>query len=172
MVVRTTNFLILDEPTNDLDLETVELLEEILLDYQGTLLLVSHDREFLNNVVTSTFAFEGDGIVREYAGGYDDWIRQRKIEKKEKVQKQERVKLSSKKKKLSFKEKKELDELPGILEVKEKRKDDLFEIMSDPTFYQKSGEKVSEIKDELKSLELELETLFERWNELEEKNQI
>ena len=170
LFTRPANFIILDEPTNDLDIETVELLEELLLTFKGTLLLVSHDRSFLNNVVTNTLVFEEDAVVKQYAGGYDDWLIQRKNSTPKKSEKKVRQKKTQDKKKLTFKEKKELESLPEIVEQKEKRKDELFSLMSDPSFYQQKGDEVSVIKDELQKLETELEHLYLRWEELDEKN--
>ncbi len=169
LFTRPANLLILDEPTNDLDIETVELLEELLLDYKGTLLLVSHDRSFINNVATSTIVFENNGDLCEYAGGYDDWLIQGNKSRQEdaRTEKKTREKPKQAKKKLSFKEKKELEALPGLLEEKEKRKHELIEMMSDPEFYQKKGTAVAETKTELEELEAELENLFARWEELE-----
>ncbi len=148
----------------------MELLEELLLTFKGTLLLVSHDRSFLNNVVTNTLVFEEDAVVKQYAGGYDDWLIQRKNSTPKKSEKKVRQKKTQDKKKLTFKEKKELESLPEIVEQKEKRKDELFSLMSDPSFYQQKGDEVSVIKDELQKLETELEHLYLRWEELDEKN--
>ncbi len=165
---RPSNFIVMDEPTNDLDIETIELLEELLLDYDGTLLLVSHDRTFLNNIVTSIFSFDGKGRVGEYAGGYDDWLLQRKAapseEQNEKPKAREKRK--SDKARLSFSEKKELDALPGLIEKKEARKHELYAIMADPAFYKKPGEEIATAKSELDGLERELDILFARWEDL------
>lgn len=173
LFARPANLLILDEPTNDLDLETVELLEELLIDYKGTLLLVSHDREFLNNVVTSTLAFEGDGVVRECAGGYDEWINRKNINRRNpEIEVNEPKKTrekKSEKKKLTFREKKELETLPHVLEEKENRRKELFTMMSDPSLYKDRGETVTGIKEELRILDEELKGLYLRWQELEEK---
>lgn len=169
LFTRPSNFLIMDEPTNDLDIETIELLEELLLDYEGTLLLVSHDRAFLNNVVTCIFAFEENGTVREYAGGYDDWLRQKSGEnvKEIKQKKNIREKKPAEKTKLSFKEKKELESIPLVIEEKEKRRNEIHALMADPAFYRESGARVSEIKAELEQLEKDLDNLLVRWEELE-----
>ena len=171
LFTRPANLLVLDEPTNDLDLETVELLEELLLDYSGTLLLVSHDRAFINNVVTSTLAFEGEGVVRECVGGYDDYISNKRAPERKKPEKNIREKKPRPKTKLSFKEKQELESLPRLLEEKESRRNELFSIMSDPSFYQNNGDKVAEVKAELDEIETELESLFARWEELERMEQ-
>lgn len=170
LFTKPSNFLIMDEPTNDLDIETLELLEELLLDYKGTLLLVSHDRTFINNVVTSTFAFEGNGVVIENAGGYDEWLDRgdRSRVPETKPQKKFREKLVREKTKLTFKEKLELASLPSLLEEKEQRQREIFDLLADPSFYQTHGEKVAELKAELYGLEEEVERLFARWQELEE----
>ncbi|HPB83016.1 MAG TPA: ATP-binding cassette domain-containing protein, partial [Spirochaetota bacterium] len=169
LFTKPSNFLIMDEPTNDLDIETLELLEELLLDYKGTLLLVSHDRTFINNVVTGTFAFEGNGVVTENAGGYDEWldrIDRRRIPEA-KPQKKIREKLVREKTKLTFKEKQELASLPSLLEEKEQRQQEIFDLLGNPSFYQERSEKVTDLKNELNSLEEEIERLFRRWEELE-----
>lgn len=163
------NLLIMDEPTNDLDLETVELLEELLIEYEGTLLVVSHDREFLNNIVTGTIAFEGNGSVKEYAGGYDDWLRQRTVVKEVKEKPVQREKTSDKRIKMTFKEKKEFETIPEDIAVKEKRKEELVALIHDPVFYQQQAHKAAEVNKEIETLDAELELLFERWMELEEK---
>lgn len=169
LFTRPANLLVMDEPTNDLDIETMELLEELLLDYAGTLVLISHDRAFLNNVVTSTLVFEGEGQVNEYAGGYDDWLLQGNRTKDEtlKEEKKTREKPKQPKKKLSFKEKKELESLPALLEEKEERIDELHRLLSDPLLYQQEGDRVAALKEELDECEKALERDFARWEELE-----
>ncbi len=165
------NLLIMDEPTNDLDIETVELLEELLLEYEGTLITVSHDREFLNNVVTSSIVFDSDGSVREYAGGYDDWLIQRPAAVKEIKEKKTRPeKKPSDKIKMTFKEKRELESIPELIAEKEKKKEELVAIISDPEFFKKNAHKSVEINREIEALNSKLESLFERWMELEEKS--
>lgn len=169
LFTRPFNLLVMDEPTNDLDIETLELLEDILLEFDGTLLLVSHDRSFINNVVTSVIAFEGDGAVNEYAGGYDDWIAKRRVAapaKQEKPAAAERAK-PAQKRKLSFKEKKELEAIPGIIEAKELRREELYAQMSDPAFYAANGQAIPGMKAEADAIDAELETLLHRWEELE-----
>src|SRR6185503_10526381 len=123
LFTRAANLLVLDEPTNDLDLETLELLEQQLVEWPGTLLLVSHDRAFLDNVVTSTFAFEGDGRIEEYVGGYADWLRQRKpvavgqaVEAESRRERPEPSTVPVARKKLSYKERREFEELPVRIE--------------------------------------------------------
>lgn len=176
------NLLVLDEPTNDLDIETLELLEEIILDFEGTILLVSHDRSFLDNVVTSTLVFEGDGRLCEYVGGYQDWLRQRprplkaedKKEKKAEVaeakpkpEAAEKTAAPTKKKKLSYKLQRELDELPALLEKAETELADLQEQTAAPDFYQKAHDEVAAKLEALAAKEGEVEVLMERWVELE-----
>ena len=176
LFAKTANTIVLDEPTNDLDAETLELLEERLVEFNGTVLLVSHDREFLNNVVTSTIVFEPGG-VREYVGGYDDWVRQRPKEaepQKPTKPKKQKPKSSAKpdeakpeKRKLSYKDQRELDMLPGKIEELETNIAALHEEMAKPDFYQRPGEELAAAQDKLKSLQTELDAAFERWAELE-----
>jgi ATP-binding cassette subfamily F protein uup len=167
------NVLVMDEPTNDLDVETLELLEELLLDFEGTLLLVSHDRAFLNNVVTSTLVFEGEGRVEEYAGGYDDWLLQRPqpqapspAAKTEKGSKKEPAKKTAHRK-LSYKEERELEALPKRLEDMEKEKEELHWQLADPTLYQKDGSAIPKTQKRLEELEQELKKAYGRWEALE-----
>jgi ATP-binding cassette subfamily F protein uup len=176
------NMLVLDEPTNDLDIETLELLEEILLNYEGTLLLVSHDRRFLDNVVTSTLAFEGDGRVAEYVGGYQDWLRQRPTAKRkqEAATAQEGAGASDQKavagkesrsggnKKLSYKLQRELDALPAQLESAEAELETLQQETSAPDFYSQDHAHVAQRLEALHAQEAVVEGLMERWVELEE----
>jgi len=171
LFTKPTNFLVLDEPTNDLDLETVELLEELLLDYQGTLLLVSHDREFLNNVVTSTICFMEDGTVEKGVGGYDEWKQhsQNSIHpEKEKKVREKKIRLKTK---LSFKENLELDELPMVIEEKEKQNDQLAAKLGDPELYKEQKNNIAALKKQFKEIETELEKLYLRWDELEKTKQ-
>ena len=167
------NVLVLDEPTNDLDAETLELLEELLVDYKGTLLLVSHDRTFLNNVVTSTLAFEGDGRIVEYAGGYDDWLVQRPEaepgpppDKKAGRKNRQRPK-PAKKSKLGYMEKRELKDLPQKIDALESEQQELYEILSDPLFYKKTKEEIREVKTRLHEVEHDIEAAYRRWEALE-----
>jgi ATP-binding cassette subfamily F protein uup len=166
----------MDEPTNDLDMETLELLEEMLLNYEGTLLLVSHDRVFLNNVVTSTLAFEGDGNICEYPGGYDDWIAQRPDPEKEPPKEcQEKKAARSAQKptalhKLGYMEKRELEALPQHIEKLETEQQQLFETVSEPDFYKKSKAVITRIQARLASVEEEIATTYERWEHLENIN--
>jgi ATP-binding cassette subfamily F protein uup len=157
----------LDEPTNDLDAETLELLEEQLMNFGGTLLLVSHDREFINNVATSSIVFE-NGEVNEYIGGYDDWLRQRKAPANKptaKAAKQEKPKAVEKK--LSYKDQKELDELPKKMEQLEKDIQAANDAMAEPGFYQREPAETNAVQAQLQQLESELEHAFERWETLE-----
>ena len=169
-----SNVLVLDEPTNDLDAETLELLEDRLLDYSGTILMVSHDREFLNNVVTSTIVFEGEGRLQEYVGGYDDWLRQRKapVEPSKstasKEQKQKREKTPKEKQKLSYKENRELEALPQTIEAMEEEKRRLTATINSPEFYVSyDPDKMKTANDRLEALEKELDEAYHRWDELE-----
>ena len=168
-----SNVLVLDEPTNDLDTETLELLEDRLLEYSGTILLVSHDRTFLNNVVTSTIVLEGDGRLQEYVGGYDDWIRQRdanigqsKVVPKDKTVKQE--KRHREKSKLSFKETRELEELPEQIQVLEVQKTELIGILNSAELYKNnSTAQVQAVNQQLEVLDVKLADAYRRWDELE-----
>ncbi len=172
LFARPSNVLVMDEPTNDLDLETLELLEELLLDYQGTLLLVSHDRTFLNNVVTSTFVFEGEGKVNEYIGGYDDWQRQGEGKKKDVTEKipakAESVrKQCERPRKLTYKEQRELEALPQRIETLEAEQKHLYQTMSDSLFFQKGKDEIANTKARVSSLDRELAEAFQRWETLE-----
>jgi ATP-binding cassette subfamily F protein uup len=170
------NMMVLDEPTNDLDVDTLELLEELLSEYDGTLLLVSHDRTFLDNVVTSTLVFEGDGKFVEYAGGYDDWERyQRKIPETP-PQRQARAAAqpaSSRSlrddgpRKLTYKEQRELELLPGRIEALEKEQSDLHARMGDGEFYRQPGATITAALERLDFLKQELEASYQRWQDLE-----
>jgi ATP-binding cassette subfamily F protein uup len=168
-----SNVLVLDEPTNDLDTETLELLEDRLLEYSGTILMVSHDRAFLNNVVSSTIVFEGKGLLQEYVGGYDDWLRQRTVQDESlktalKDQKQKKDKPPKEKQKLSYKETRELAELPLLIEALEQEKERLLETLNSPAFYaSRDAVEIKTASDRLKALEEELDGAYGRWDELE-----
>jgi len=167
------NLLVLDEPTNDLDAETLELLEEQLINYQGTLLLVSHDREFIDNVVTSTLVFE-HGELNSYVGGYQDWLRQRpepKREKAVKAAKQAAVaeKPAPARKKLSYKDQRELEQLPARIEQLEADLDAVQTRMSDPDFYKGEPADISAAQARQSELEQQLEVAFSRWDELDQQ---
>jgi len=174
-LARPSNLLVLDEPTNDLDVETLELLEDLLMDYNGTLLLVSHDRAFLDNVVTSTLVLEGEGRIGEYIGGYKDWLLQRsqeenpvKTKESKKPAKSQKPKLDNKPRKLTYKEERELEGLPQLIEELENRKEELFSLVSEPGFYKKEGKVITETNEKLAALEQELTEAYQRWESLEE----
>ncbi|HID46740.1 MAG TPA: ATP-binding cassette domain-containing protein [Chromatiaceae bacterium] len=176
LFAKPANLLVMDEPTNDLDVETLELLEELLLDFQGTLLLVSHDRVFLDNVVTSSLVFEGNGQVNTYVGGYSDWLAQRKIgEQKESAgadtRKQAKPSAQTKAStgKLGYKEQRELDSLPGEIESLEGEREKLESVLSDPDLYRNEPAQVGELTSRMQSLGKALEEKYLRWDELEEK---
>lgn len=166
---KPANLLVLDEPTNDLDIETLELLEELLSEYKGTLLIVSHDRTFLDNVVTSTFAFEGNGKVIEYVGGYQDWLRQTQTNKVETIAKPVAAKPAQtiSTQKVNSKEQKELKELPRKIEKLEQQQTELHQKMSASDFYQQPKDQVDKIMQQLKKIEEELNLLYQRWEALE-----
>ena len=175
---QAANMMVLDEPTNDLDVDTLELLEELLADYEGTLLLVSHDRTFLDNVVTSTLVFEGDGRFSEYAGGYDDWERyQRQIpdasnEAKKRPGEQKPAaptdaKRNGEPRKLNYKEQRELTALPGKIEGLETEQMELHNRMSDSAFYRQPSERITATLARLETIKQELEICYGRWQELE-----
>jgi ATP-binding cassette subfamily F protein uup len=174
LFARPANVLVLDEPTNDLDAETLELLEELLLEYRGTLLLVSHDRAFLNNVVTSTIVFEADGRVTEYAGGYDDWLIQKPKRKEPPAPPKNGSKnirpkpMPHKPVKLGYMQERELKDLPQKIDALESGRKKLFEVMSDPLFYKKSKGEIARVKAHLDRVENEIETAYLRWEKLEE----
>ena len=176
LFLKPANLLVMDEPTNDLDIETLELLEEQLLAYKGTLLLVSHDREFLDNVVTSTFVLEGDGEVRSYPGGYADYVAQRgrREEKPAQTAAPVQPKVATpqpQSKKLSYKEQRELDALPERIDSLEKELDSIREALADGTIYRSDPAKAQSLTERLPLAEAELEASVERWAELEERSQ-
>ncbi len=167
------NVLVMDEPTNDLDIETLELLEELLTQFTGTLLLVSHDRAFLDNIVTRTLAFEGNGKVSEYIGGYQDWLAQAPKIIAPKQKQGEPSKISSiKKPALDVKEKKELAGLPNKVEKLEKQQQELFTQMTEPGFYDQAANKISEVTDKQNKIEQEIAQAYARWDALEDRNKI
>jgi ATP-binding cassette subfamily F protein uup len=166
-----SNVLVMDEPTNDLDIETLELLEEFLLNYPGTVLMVSHDREFLNNVVTGIISLQGNGVVEEYVGGYDDWLRQRNAVLKPEPENTPAkvVKAAPPKEKvlkLTFKEKKELKALLALIEKLESEQKQLHETMADPALYKK-GSEVVQVTTRAGELKKQLDELYTRWQELD-----
>jgi len=179
LFAQPANVLVLDEPTNDLDLDTLELLEERLLSYSGTLLLVSHDRRFLDNVVTQVIASTGDGRWEECVGGYSDWLRLKgedasvsaapgptKAPVKAKVAAVEEPR-SSRPRRLSYRERQELEALPQRIEALEAEQAALAEALADPRLYSERAQEVAGLKSRLTAVEEEIEALLERWSELE-----
>jgi len=176
---RPSNVLVLDEPTNDLDSDTLDLLEERLTEYPGTVLLISHDRAFLDHVVTSTIVFEGPGEVNEYIGGYEDWLRQArppaaetqktKKDKSGKTGKKPNNILGKNVIKLSYTERQELGELPAKLENLEEQQKRLHDHMAQAGFYQQDKAEITQVQQQLAEFDAELETVYMRWEELEEK---
>ena len=175
LFTRPANLLVLDEPTNDLDIETLEVLEEKLSEYSGTLIVVSHDREFLDNVVTSTIVFEENGRIQEYVGGYSDWVRRgRQLavtdspyeaeERKRRTAERRRQRPATK---LSYKDQRELDALPTEIEALETAISELQQSVADPDFYAQDSDTVRETLDRLARAEAELERRIDRWGELE-----
>jgi len=178
LFTRPANVLVLDEPTNDLDLETLELLETRLLEYNGTVLVVSHDRSFLDNLCTSTLVFEGEGVVKEYVGGYSDW--RRVVEgrsgsestsatgkKKPSPSPRPRTEASGKPKPLSYQERKEREALPGRIEALEEALKRLHERMAAPGFFKGDPDEIRRAADEARRLPEEMEALYTRWEELD-----
>jgi ATP-binding cassette subfamily F protein uup len=176
---------VLDEPTNDLDIETLELLEELLANYDGTLFLVSHDRAFLDNVVTQVIAFEGDGKLIEYVGGYEDWVRVKKYQTTvalaktaastpprpkaappEKASPPEKARAASK---LSFKEERELEELPKRIEVLEREQGDIAAHLANGTIYRDDAQRARKLQARSDEIEAELLDAMARWEELEKR---
>jgi ATP-binding cassette subfamily F protein uup len=168
LFTQPSNMLILDEPTNDLDIDTLDLLEELLIDYKGTIILVSHDRAFINNVVTSTLAFEGQGAFNHYVGGYNDWLRQRtkQLNQTSKPKKTD-TRIKKKTVKLSYKDQRELNELPGQIEKLETEIDKISQQMSEPDFFKSAREQVQKTEKRLLQLQNMLSQCYERWEILE-----
>lgn len=179
MFTRPTNLLVLDEPTNDLDVETLEVLEQRLVEYQGTLIVVSHDRAFLDNVVTSVLVFEQGGHVQRYIGGYSDWLRKGKTlsekddptKARAKTAEADKPKKPSNPKKLSYKLKLELEALPAQIEDLEGKVAALQERVNDPAFYEQAFDEVQPVLDELSDIQAELDRAMERWMELESQQE-
>ena len=179
LFAQPANLLVLDEPTNDLDVETLELLEELILSYQGTLLLVSHDRAFLDNVVTSTLVFEGQGRIAEYVGGYSDWLRQRKIPARPESEGAKGAALtqparaaggerrSGRPHKLSYRDQRELDALPAKIESLEAEQSRLHAAVNDAGFYQRAPDEITTTLARLEALAAELQACYARWETLE-----
>ena len=168
LFTRPANVLVLDEPTNDLDLETLELLEQQLVDWPGTLLLVSHDRRFLDNVVTSTFAFEGEGKVEEFVGGYEDYLRQKQAAPvATKPAKRAASDALAKKKKRSFKEEREYKTLPDRIHALEEEQKKLQSALADPEFYKKPGSEIKAAVERVEQIDRELHEAMARWDALD-----
>ncbi len=183
LFAKSTNLLIMDEPTNDLDIDTLEILEDLLLDYSGTLLLVSHDREFLNNLVTSTISLDGEGNAVEYVGGYDDWVRQSlaalkpsaavksvkttAIDTKTEVNADRNRKLTYKEQKAFEAQQQELAELPTRIEALEEEQAFIGKRMADASFYQGDADEIAKTAARLKEIEEELVQAYQRWEELD-----
>jgi len=179
LFTQPANVLVLDEPTNDLDIETLELLEELLAQYDGTLFLVSHDRAFLDNVVTQVIAFEGDGKLIEYVGGYEDWVRVKKYQATAASAKPaastppraasapvEKAKPASK---LSFKETRELEELPKRIEVLEREQGDIAAHLADGTIFRNDAKRAKQLQIRNEEIETEVSAAMARWEELEKR---
>jgi ATP-binding cassette subfamily F protein uup len=174
LFTKPANVLVLDEPTNDLDVETLELLEELLSDYPGALLLVSHDREFLDNAVTSCLVFEGDGRVAEYVGGYSDWEAYTGAKQSSTSKPKERVVIKSaaekpkkKSEKLSYKDQRELEALPQRIEQLETQLGELQALLGDPDLYRTQGERVAALQQQMSGVQQQLDQAYERWEILE-----
>jgi ATP-binding cassette subfamily F protein uup len=173
LFTRSFNLLVLDEPTNDLDMETLDLLEELLIAFEGTLLIVSHDRDFLDNTVTSTLVLEGGGKIGEYAGGYSDWVRHRAIAAPpptpaapaKRAAPAAAAQREPKKPKLSFRERAELDALPEQIDARERAREAVYASLSDPALL-RDGAAVVEAQGRLATLSAEIESLIARWEEL------
>ncbi|MEN8148303.1 MAG: ATP-binding cassette domain-containing protein [Planctomycetota bacterium] len=173
LFARPSNVLVLDEPTNDLDVETLSVLEDLLADYAGTILIVSHDRELLDHVVTSTLVIGDGGVVTESVGGYSDWFA-RRAAKPAKAggakKRREKAPPARPKSKLTWAERKELETLPGKIEVLEAEQARRHEEMADPAFFRKSGTEIADAKAALESVDAELSATYARWEALEERN--
>jgi ATP-binding cassette subfamily F protein uup len=180
LFLKPSNVMVLDEPTNDLDLETLDLLEELISDYKGTLILVSHDRDFIDKVVTSTIVLEGNGVLNEFVGGYEDWLRQRAMiatetvsEAKDSAQNKTTPKKSNanvgnqKTKKLTYKDKLTLEKLPALIEKLENKIEVMHEKMSDPEHHKQEASIMIDDKKQLEAMELELKQAYKQWEELE-----
>ncbi len=177
LFARPSNLLVMDEPTNDLDAETLELLESLLADYPGTLLLVSHDRDFLDNVVTATLVMEGQGRVGEYVGGYSDWQRQRQARREPpnslrasssgSAPASPKAAAGSKKRKLTYSQRMELEALPARVEDLEARMAELTERLNDPDLYDRPAEEIRRVNEDITSLQAEIDAAYAAWESLE-----
>lgn len=178
LFLKPSNVMVLDEPTNDLDLETLDLLEELISNYKGTLILVSHDRDFIDKVVTSTIVMEGDGVLSEFVGGYDDWLRQRATLEADKSSKKKTTVIDSnsskksneqaKAKKLTYKDKLALEKLPGLIEELEVNIKTMQTKMSDPEYFKLDASVMAEDKTKLETMESELSVAYKQWESLED----
>lgn len=169
LFAKPVNLLVMDEPTNDLDIETLELLETLLIEYRGTLILISHDRAFINQVVTSVLVHEGEAQFNEYEGGYEDYRLQRKQQREQVAPVKPIVKRSNNSSKLSFNEQRELTQLPQKIEILEQKISDLQLKMAEPDFYQQDAQTISFYTQELAKDENELTALYARWEALEDR---
>ncbi|MEC8056704.1 MAG: ATP-binding cassette domain-containing protein, partial [Pseudomonadota bacterium] len=177
LLLKPSNLIVMDEPTNDLDMVTLELLEEMLADYKGTLLLISHDRAFMDNVVTSTWVFDGKGGIEEYVGGYQDYLLQRPnqtvVDQKSDVKKAQakaeanKVVAPTKKVKLSFKDQRELEQLPAEIEKLEAEQSTLSDQLADGSWFVKDAAAATQASQRLAEIEEQLLEKLERWDELE-----
>ncbi|HET7097083.1 MAG TPA: ATP-binding cassette domain-containing protein, partial [Casimicrobiaceae bacterium] len=175
LFARPANVLVLDEPTNDLDIETLELLEQFLVDWPGTLVLVSHDRRFIDNVVTSTLVFEGDGRVAEYVGGYEDWLRQRPTPEADEAPERRKADTPAPitppaRKKLSYREQLEHGELPSRIEALEREHEAITARIAEPDFYKEGADGIAAALARASAIEDELLTAYARWDELDSRN--
>jgi ABC transport system ATP-binding/permease protein len=173
LFTRPANLLVLDEPTNDLDIETLELLEALLIDWPGTLLLVSHDRAFIDHVVTSTLVLEGEGCVQEYVGGYTDWQRQRRHSEQAQPQPLAAATHAVRpvlNRKLSYREQRELEELPGRIGAMEREQEQLTAAVAAPGFYKETAEAIHRTLARVAALEQELLDVYARWDELDSRS--
>jgi ATP-binding cassette subfamily F protein uup len=174
LFTKPANVLVLDEPTNDLDAETLDLLEDLLVEYQGTLLVVSHDRDFLDNVVTGTLVFEGEGRIGEYVGGYTDWTQEQAKQAAREVALVQEMTTEqiadaapSPRRKLTNRERSELAALPARIEALEQEQAKLTARLADPQFYKSDPAQVTATRDRLVAIEEEHHAAFVRWEELE-----
>jgi ATP-binding cassette subfamily F protein uup len=171
LFTKPANLLVLDEPTNDLDVETLEILEDLLVQFAGTVLLVSHDRTFLDNVVTSTIVFEAQGVINEYVGGYSDWLHQRRIIQsavaKQQSQSTQKPKAQANKKKLSYKQQQLLDSLPEKIAALETQLATIHDQISDADFYTGDQQQINKVLADAQQIEQQLEQAYAQWDELE-----
>ena len=178
LFTQPANVLVMDEPTNDLDAETLDLLEDLLVEFQGTLLLVSHDRSFLDEVVTSTLVLEGDGRIGDYVGGYTDWQNEKRKQETRKEAARAAAEVppaahggpagrAPSPRKLTNKERQELEALPARIEALESEQGALVKRMADPAFYRNEAALFAEVKARLEAIEREHATAFARWEKLE-----